>query len=144
MLFTTSLLALIFSSIYIGQNDPDMDFFIDKFENQIMFFKFFDLQILSFFDFIGDDDCLNTGVFITIEKLIWMIIETLFDIFEIEIKTLFIIQIVASGIFAVLLIFIFVFLVMDILKICERKKREEREQKEREQKEKEQQEKNQN
>lgn len=71
--------------------------------------------MLSFFDFFDDEDCLNTSLFITIEKLIWMIIEVLFDILEFENKSLFIFQLSVSGLFFVFAIFAFCFLIRDFL-----------------------------
>ena len=70
--------------------------------------------MLSFFDFFDDEDCLNTSLFITVEKVIWMIIEVIFDIKEIKDKTLFIIQISVSGLFFIISIFVLICFCIDI------------------------------
>ena len=122
LLFFFSIFVIVYSLMYICEKNPDLASWNKRFEGEILIFKFFDLQILSYFDFIDDKDCLNSSIFITVEKVIWMGVETLLEILEVKIKTLFIIQIVSSGIFTLLLIFIIIFLIMDASKICGREK----------------------
>ena len=144
LLFFFSIFVIVYSLMYICEKNPDLASWNKRFESEIIIFKFFDLQILSYFDFIDDKDCLNSSIFITVEKVIWMGVETLLEILEVKIKTLFIIQIVSSGIFTLLLIFIIIFLIMDARKICGREKAALRELKERENKRKKEEEKKNN
>ena len=44
-----------------------------------IFFKIIDFQILTVFNFYDNSDLFNTTLAITLEKLLWMIIETIID-----------------------------------------------------------------
>ena len=59
-------------------------------------YKFLDIILLTFFDIFDNSDLFNSTLAITIEKFLWMIIETLFYSFEVKTKTLIIIQAVIS------------------------------------------------
>ena len=108
--FVYNITFFIFSIIYISNNDHSGEKWQRSFEGSAIILKCLDLHMLCFFDFFDDEDCLNTSLFITVEKLIWMIIEVIFDIFEIKNKNLFIIQLSVSGVFLIIGIFVVIFL----------------------------------
>ena len=58
-----------------------------------------DFQILSYFDFFDNADIFNTTLAITVEKLLWMIIETLIDSYVENKKWLVLVQIIATSLF---------------------------------------------
>lgn len=109
---TSILSSMIISKKPFGNND--YDFWI---QSDVIIFKSLELIMLSFYDFLDDDDCLNTSVFIYFERFIWTIIETLFDVYEVNIKTLCIIQLIFAIIFFFLLIFFLFFFIMDVKKL---------------------------
>jgi hypothetical protein len=109
---TSILSSMIISKKPFGNND--YDFWI---QSDVIIFKSLELIMLSFYDFLDDDDCLNTSVFIYFERFIWTIIETLFDVYEVNIKTLCIIQLIFAIIFFFLLIFFLFFFIMDLKKL---------------------------
>ena len=86
--------------------------------NMITLFKCLDFQMLSYYDFFDDSDCLNTAVVITFEKYFWMIIEIILDASEISTKSLFIVQLVSSFIFFILSLITIIILFIDM--ICQR------------------------
>ena len=61
-----------------------------------IYYKFLDIILLTFFDIFDNSDLFNSTLAITIEKFLWMIIETLFYSFEVKTKNLIIIQTVFS------------------------------------------------
>ena len=75
---------------------------------QYIFFKIIDIIMLTFYDIFDNSDLFNSSLVITIEKFLWMIIETLIYSFEVKTKYLIIIQILCSSII-VLPIFLPVF-----------------------------------
>ena len=79
--------------------------------------------MLTFYDFFNDEDCLNTGFIIKAQNFIWMVIEIFFDIFEVKIRTLIIIQSVSSGLSSIFLIFAMICLLMDT--VCNKKNKVE-------------------
>ena len=109
-----SIGILVVSILYICKDNHTGKTWDERFLNSPILIKSLDLQMLSFFDFFDDEDCLNTSLFITLEKLIWMIIEVILDIFEIKKNNLFIIQLVASGLSFIFLVFIAIFFIIDI------------------------------
>ena len=109
-----SMVIFIISIIYLCVDDHTGNKWDKQFQGGIIINKCLDLQMLSFFDFFDDEDCLNTSLFITVEKLTWMIIVVIFDISETKNKTLFIIQISASGLFFIISIFVLVCFFLDI------------------------------
>jgi len=114
LILTFSFCICIISIKYLrNDNHPESDW-DSKLQTGVIISKFLDLQMLSFFDFFDDEDCLNTSLFITVEKVIWMIIEVIFDIKEIKDKTLFIIQISVSGLFFIISIFVLICFCIDI------------------------------
>ena len=100
-----SISICIIAIIYLCKDNHSGNGWDQRFQGGIIISKCLDLQMLSFFDFFDDEDCLNTSLFITVEKMIWMIIEVIFDIKEIKNKSLFIIQLSANGIFLIISIF---------------------------------------
>ena len=72
-----------------------------------IFFKIIDFQILTVFNFYDNSDLFNTTLAITLEKLLWMIIETIIDTYVENKKKLVLVQlIVTAPISAILLLFI--------------------------------------
>lgn len=82
-----------------------------RWDNIIMaesiFFKIIDMSILGFFDFFDNSDIFNTSLAITLEKLIWMIIETIIEVSEPNTKYSVIVQIIITSTFIGLSIFMF-------------------------------------
>ena len=118
--FVYNITFFLFSIIYISNNDHSGEKWQRSFEGSAIILKCLDLHMLCFFDIFDDEDCLNTSLFITVEKLIWMIIEVIFDIFEIKNKNLFIIQLSVSGVFLIIGIFVVIFFIRDIRNFCKR------------------------
>jgi len=116
--FALSISICILSILYICVDDHSGDKWDNRFQSGVILSKCLDLQMLSFFDFFDDEDCLNTSLFITIEKLIWMIIEVIFDIAELKYKSLFIFQISVSGLFFIFSVFALIFFYLDIKPLC--------------------------
>lgn len=103
-----SLLTFIISIIYLACGKPSGQ----KWENlmmvEFMLMKMLDLYLLTLYDFFDDLDCLNTSIVITSARYLWIIIEVLIDVFEINTTILISLQIgfsfICSG--AIFLIFI--------------------------------------
>ena len=77
---------------------------------EFILFKIIDMSILGFFDFFDNSDIFNTSLAITLEKFIWMIIETIIEVSKPSIKSLVIVQIiVTSTIFGLSIFMIFYF-----------------------------------
>ena len=75
--------------------------------SEIVGFKMLDLNMLVYYDFFDDEDCLNTSVIITFERFVWTIFEVLIDIFEVKLAVLISIQIAVSFIINILSLVIF-------------------------------------
>ena len=119
-LLAISLIFLIISFKYIFEDNPTGDKWDNLYMNSIIFFKAIDFQLLSFYDFLDDEDCLNTTIIIYFEKFLWMIIEIVIDLKEIKIKVLIIIQIIFSlGFFIALILISILMLFCYIKKIIE-------------------------
>ena len=114
-LFFFSFQAFFYSKEYISTDFYTGDLLDNLLSNMITLFKSLDFQMLSYYDFFDDSDCLNTAVVITFEKFFWMIIEVVLDSTEISTKTLFIIQLVCSIIFLILTILIIINLIIDMI-----------------------------
>ena len=97
-----SFLTFISSICYYYEDNINRNRWDNIIMAEFIYFKSIDLSILSFYDFFDNTDIFNTTLFITLEKFVWMLIEALFDIFEANIKTLIIIQMVISGIPAII------------------------------------------
>ena len=61
---------------------------------ELIIFKCLDLQILSLFEFYDNPDIINSALLITLEKVLWMILEPIFNL--IPIKILLYIQLIIS------------------------------------------------
>ena len=101
------------SIIYIYDDKKTEEEWDQIIKPQILSFKSLDLHMLTFYDFFNDEDCLNTGFIIKAQNFIWMVIEIFFDIFEVKIRTLIIIQSVSSGLSSIFLIFAMICSLMD-------------------------------
>ena len=75
---------------------------------EFIFFKSIDMSLLTYYNFFDNTDLINTTLFITLEKFLWMIIEEIIDAFKPKVKALIIFQIVISGIPIILWIFMLV------------------------------------
>jgi len=84
----------------------------ERWNNVIManfiFFKIIDFQILTVFNFYDNSDMFNTTLAITLEKLLWMIIETIIDTCVKNKKKLVLVQLIVSAPIAALLILIMI------------------------------------
>ena len=65
---------------------------------EFIIFKIIDLTILGFYDLFDNSDIFNTSLAITVEKLIWMIIETIIYSSKPNIKYLVDVQFILTGI----------------------------------------------
>ena len=101
-----SIFTLVCSICYLTEEKVTTN----KWDNIIMaefiFFKCIDQQILFFFDFYDNTDIVNATMVITLEKVIWMIIETIIEFFEVKKNILIIVQIISSTALLVLSCFI--------------------------------------
>ena len=79
---------------------------------EFIFFKILDFQILTFFDFFINSDIFNTTLAITLEKLIWMIVETIIEAFVEDTKILVIIQIVITSIALIFITFCIIIIIL--------------------------------
>ena len=79
---------------------------------EFTFFKILDFQILTFFDFFDNSDIFNTTLAITLEKLIWMIVETIIEAFVEDTKILVIIQIVITSIALIFITFCIIIIIL--------------------------------
>ena len=105
LLAFVTIITFTISIVFIGKTHlrkEDFDYII---LSDVIFYKCLDLIILSFFDFLDNRGLLNTSFFIKLERLIWSIIEVLFEVFEVQIKTIFIFRLVFSVVFLIVLIF---------------------------------------
>ena len=114
-LFFTSSLSFAYSIKYLKNNftDQQLEYMLT---NTIALFKTMDFQMLSYYDFFDDSDCLNTAVVITFEKIFWMIIEVFFlDYLEIKTKILFIIQVSFASFFFISSFIALIYTFIDII-----------------------------
>ena len=99
-----SIFTLIFSIVYLVSKNPTGKHYENCIIAELIFFKTADLHMLSFYDFLDDEDCLNTSVIITFERFLWMIVEVIIDCAETNWTILVSIQIGISLILCCLLI----------------------------------------
>ena len=71
-----------------------------------IFFKIIDFQILTVFNFYDSSDLFNTTLAITLEKLLWMIIETIIDTYVENKKKLVLVQLIVTAPASAFLIFL--------------------------------------
>ena len=93
-----SIFTFISSVCYYTDENTTRERWNNIIMTEFILFKILDLQILSFFDFFENSDIFNTTLAITFEKLIWMIIETIFDAFIENKKSLVLVQIIITSI----------------------------------------------
>ena len=114
LLLNTTIFTLILSLRIILKSHlrkDDYDFLI---KSDVAAFKSLDLMMLSLYDFLDDEDCLNTSIFIYFERFLWTILEMLFDLYELYMKTLCIFQMIFSIIFFIVLGFSIFFMIRDV------------------------------
>ena len=102
-----SIFTLIFSIVYLVSKNPTGKHYENCIIAELIFFKTADLHMLSFYDFLDDEDCLNTSVIITFERFLWMIVEVIIDCAETNWTILVSIQI---GISIIILILVSLFI----------------------------------
>ena len=102
-IFYYSIFITICSICYIKEDNHSRKRWDNITMASFIFFKCIDLQILLYFDFYSNDDIFNETLGITAEKVLWMLIETVINYFEIKKKHLVIAQIVFSPILLILL-----------------------------------------
>ena len=98
-----SYFTSIFSIVYLASKNPTGKHYENCIIAELIFFKTADLHMLSFYDFLDDEDCLNTSVIITFERFLWMIVEVIIDCAETNWTILVSIQIGISLILCYLL-----------------------------------------
>ena len=96
LFFGLTFLTLISSICYLFGDDKAMRRWDNIIMAEFIYFKSIDLCLLSFFDFFDSSELFNATLFITLEKVLWMIIEAILDGLELKEKSLIIIQIVSS------------------------------------------------
>ena len=102
--------TLISSICYIKDNNVSRGRWDNIIMAEFICFKIIDMIILGFYDFFDNSDIFNTSLAITLEKFIWMIIETIIEVSKPSIKSLVIVQIiVTSTIFGLSIFMIFYF-----------------------------------
>ena len=106
-----SLYSFICSIVYLVKGYPTGKNWENTIMSEIVGFKMLDLNMLVYYDFFDDEDCLNTSVIITFERFVWTIIEVLIDIYETKLAILISLQIAVSFIIIILSAFIFCFLI---------------------------------
>ena len=113
-LFGFFIFTFISSICYYSADNLNKERWNNIIMAEIIFFKVIDFRILSYFDFFDNSDIFNTTLSITVEKLLWMIIETIIDIYVENKKALVLVQIIASslipGIFFLILVFYLIIL----------------------------------
>ena len=65
---------------------------------EFIFFKILDFLILTFFNFYDNSDIFNTTLAITLERLLWMIVETIIESLVENKKRLVLVQIIITSI----------------------------------------------
>ena len=96
--FYHSFLTFISSLYYYYEDSPSRKRWDNIMMAELIIFKMVDMTLLSYFDFYDNSDIFNTSLFITLEKFLWMVIETILDETKINIKTLIKIQIIISSV----------------------------------------------
>ena len=101
-----TFLTFISSICYMRENNLSRERWNNIIMAEFIFFKVIDMTILGFYDFFDNSDIFNTSLAITLEKLIWMIIETIIEVSDPNIKSLVIVQIIVTSTIFGLSIFI--------------------------------------
>ena len=102
-----SVLTFISSLCYLFDDHKTRKRWDNIIMAEFIYFKSIDMSILCFFDFFDNSDLFNATLFITLEKVLWMILEAIFDSVKIQEKALIIIQIVFSSIPLLSILFFF-------------------------------------
>ena len=108
LVFFFTIFTFISSICYYFEDDKSRKRWDNIIMAEFIFFKCIDMCLLSLFDFLDNTDIFNTTLFITLEKVIWMVIEALFEGFETKEKTLIIIQIAFSSILPLFYAFVLI------------------------------------
>ena len=93
-LVTFIIFTFICSICYLCDDNITRERWNNIIMTEFIFFKILDFQILTFYDFFDNSDIFNTTLAITLEKLLWMVIETRIEAFVKNKKILVIIQII--------------------------------------------------
>ena len=104
--FGFTFFTFISSLCYITEDNLSKERWNNIIMAGFIFFKIIDFVVLSFYDIFDNTDIFNTSLAITVEKLIWMIIEAIIDSLEPNKKALVIIQIISSSIMIIILFMI--------------------------------------
>ena len=87
-------LTFITSVCYLTQKNLTRERWNNIIMAEFIIFKIIDFQILYFYDFFDNSDIFNTTLAITIEKLLWMIFETIIDAYVKNKRWLVLVQII--------------------------------------------------
>ena len=108
--FGFTLLTFISSICYLNEKNLSRGRWDNIIMAEFIYFKVIDMIILGFYNFFDNSDIFNTSLTITLEKFIWMIIETIIYASEPSAKSLVIAQIVFSSIGILFFLIINIFL----------------------------------
>ena len=97
-LFTYIIFTLVCSACYYADDNINRERWNNVIMTEYIFFKILDLQILTFFNFYDNSDIFNTSLAITLERLLWMIVETIIDSLVENKRRLVLVQIIITSI----------------------------------------------
>ena len=127
LLSAFTFLTFISSFYYLFEDNKTRTRWDNIITAEFIFFKSIDMCMLSFYDFFDDSEFFNTTLFITLEKVVWMIIETILDNVELKEKVFTIIQIVVSVIPSIFFILYYLLFCCIICRICRKKPKKDSE-----------------
>ena len=100
------IFTLISSACYYADDNITRERWNNIIMTEFILFKIIDFQILSFFNFYDNSDLFNTSLAITLEKLFWMIIEKIIDIYVENKKRLILVQIYVISIITGIIVYL--------------------------------------
>ena len=112
-LVTFIIFTFICSICYLCDDNITRERWNNIIMTEFIFFKILDFQILTFYDFFDNSDIFNTTLAITLEKLLWMVIETIIEAFVKNKKILVIIQIIVISLLLGFFLFGIIFAAID-------------------------------
>ena len=110
LLFIFTIFTFVTSICYLTEDNLTRKRWDNIFMAEFIFFKVLDLQILSFYDFLDNSDIFNTTLAITVEKFLWLIIESIIDTYVDNKKWLVLVQLIITSI-PIILIILFIILI---------------------------------
>ena len=92
------IFTLVSSACYYADDNINRERWNNIIMTEFIFFKILDFQILTFFNFYDNSDIFNTTLAITLERLLWMIVETIIESLVENKKRLVLVQIIITSI----------------------------------------------